>query len=243
MQYTDYVQTPFTSILNQYMFKRWIKRNILSNKMRTITFISIHWSYWSQGFRRLFHGLLCWLRFRELWRIWQRRLRGRGRRFLSCNRCSLIGHGACGDPYLAAALAVGSLPATRRVLLLSVLVLPTVTLVFVLANVPVVLERETQILDRWYSKYLFPDDAAIFSPQSEHEKSTLEIVCTWAGRTLKQVNKSFLLLDSATLLLQSLLRSTNMHQFQGPRKWDLRHTIFLFSLHKHVCSFIFIKSP
>ena len=128
-----------------------VAKNSLNNLQRApprgFTFISIHGSYWSLGFCRLLHGLLCWIRFRELWRIWQGRLSGRGRRLLGRHRRSLIGHGACGDPSLTAALAVGSLPATRRVLLLSVLVLPTVTLVFVLANVPVVLERENTALE------------------------------------------------------------------------------------------------
>lgn len=114
--------------------------------LRVFTFSSIHGSYWSLGFCRLLHGLLSWIGFRELWWIWQGRLGGSGRCFLSCHRCSLIGHGACGDPSLTASLAVGSLPATRRVLLLSVVVFPTVTLFFVLANVPVVLDRETQLL-------------------------------------------------------------------------------------------------
>lgn len=124
-----------------------ISNSLQGASPRAFTFISIHRSYWSLGFRRLPHGLLRWIRFRELWRIWQGRVRGRGRCFLSRHRCSLIGHGACGDPSLTAALAVGSLPATRRVLLLSVLVLPTVTLVFVLANVPVVLEGENTALE------------------------------------------------------------------------------------------------
>lgn len=114
---------------------------------RWFTFISVHGSYWSLWFCRLLHCLLCWIRFRELQRIWQARLSGSGGCLLSRHRCSLIGHGACGDPSLTAALAVGSLPATRRVLLLSVLVLPTVTLVFVLANVPVVSERENTALE------------------------------------------------------------------------------------------------
>lgn len=127
----------------------WHSRKNFNNFQRTFptgfTFIGIHGSHWS--FRRLPHGLLCWIGFRELRRIWQGRLGGRGRRFLGRHSCSLIGHGACGDPSLTAALAIGSLPATRRVLLLSVLVLPTVTLVFVLANVPVVLETERKALE------------------------------------------------------------------------------------------------
>lgn len=127
--------------------KSYIVNNLQRASPRGFTFISIHGSYWSLGFCRLLHGLLRWIRFWELRRIWQGRLRGRGRCFLSRHRRSLIGHGTCGDPSLTAALAVGSLPATRRVLLLSVLVLPTVTLVFVLANVPVVLERENTALE------------------------------------------------------------------------------------------------
>lgn len=121
--------------------------NLQRASQRGFTFISIHRSYWSLGFYRLLHGLLCWIRFRELLRIWQGSLGGRGRRLFGRHRSGLIGHGACGDPSLTAALAVGSLPATRRVLLLPVLVLPTVTLVFVLANVPVVLEGENTALE------------------------------------------------------------------------------------------------
>lgn len=71
------------------------------------------------------------------------RLRGLGgqerlgwRWLLGRHRGSLIGHGARGDPSLAQALAVGGLSAARRALLLSVLVFPTVTLVFVFADVP-----------------------------------------------------------------------------------------------------------
>lgn len=111
------------------------------------TFSAVHGRNRSLGFCRLLHGLLCGIRFRELLRIWQARVIGSGGCLLSGHRCSLIGHGACGDPSLTAALAVGSFPATRCVLLLSVLVLPTVTLVFVLANVPVVLERGNTVLE------------------------------------------------------------------------------------------------
>lgn len=134
--YTFFGWTPFPSILSLW-----------GASPKGFTFISIHGNYWSLGFCRLLHGLLHWIRLRELRRIWQGRLRGRGRCLFSRHRCSLIGHGACGDPSLTAALAIGSLPATRRVLLLSVLVLPTVTLVFVLANVPVVLEGENTALE------------------------------------------------------------------------------------------------
>lgn len=101
------------------------------------TFIGIHGSYWGLRLCRLLHGPLCFS-FGELRRIWQAGLGGRGGRLLSCHRRSLVGHGARGDPSFTAALAVGGLPATWRVLLLPVLVLPTVALVFVLANVSAV---------------------------------------------------------------------------------------------------------
>lgn len=127
------------------MFSKKLFSSTHKASPRRFTFIGIHRSYWSLGFCRILHGLLRGIRFRELGRIWQGRLSGRGGCLFSRHRCSLIGHGACGDPSLTAALAVRSLPATRRVLLLPVLVLPNVTLVFVLANVPAVLERENTV--------------------------------------------------------------------------------------------------
>lgn len=122
------------------------------------TFIGIHGSHWGLRLCRLLHGLLCFS-FGELRRIGQAGLGGSGGRLLSCHRCSLVGHGARGDPSFTAALAVGSLPATWRVLLLPVLVLPAVTLVFVLADVSAVSEigvREAEL-----------ENVAPFSPREK----------------------------------------------------------------------------
>lgn len=114
---------------NHFHFKTLIQQD---------TFTWVHRSYWSLRFCRFLNSLLCRIRLSKLWRIWQGRVCGGGGCLVSSNGCSLIGHGPCGDPSLTAALAVGSLPATWRVMLLSLLVLPTVTLVFVLADVPAV---------------------------------------------------------------------------------------------------------
>ena len=114
-----------------------------------LTFICIQGRYWGLGFGRLLHGLEGWLSFGGLWgfRHSSSRLRGRGRRLLGRHRRGLVGHGTGGDPSIAAALAVLCLSATRCVLLLAVLVLPSVTLVFVLANVPVAKTRERVCVD------------------------------------------------------------------------------------------------
>lgn len=112
----------------------------------SVTFIGFHGAQRHLGLGRLLQALLCRVGFSELWRVRQRGLRCRQWGLLRRHRCGLVGHGARSNPSFTATLAVGGLPATRRVLLLSVLVLPTVTLVFVLANVPVGLEKENRAL-------------------------------------------------------------------------------------------------